>query len=94
MGKYQATFDSKDRQGNLWYRYRGYDYCVNPNIEWTLREQHKQGQVTIDSLIERSEKLEETKKTRPTEHASVGLQKFYDYLDDKITEDDFEESQS
>lgn len=91
MCKYQAQFESKDRDGNLWYRYRGHSYCINPNTEWTLREQHKQGQVTIDALIERDEKFKEVKKTVVTEHSSVGLQKWFDYIDDKITENDFEE---
>lgn len=72
---FKAKFETKDKYGNLWYRYRGHSYCVNPNIEWTLRSQHKEAQSTIDRL--------ENQQCKSTEHAMVGLQQWWNYLEDK-----------
>ena len=69
-----AKYEFTDKQGNRWYKYRNHSYCVNPNIEWTLREQHKEAQSTIDRL--------ENTECKSTEHAMVGLQKFWKYLED------------
>lgn len=71
----KAKFEFKDKDGNLWYRYRGHSYCINPNTEWTLREQHKEAQASIDRL--------ENTKCKSTEPAMVGLQKWWKYLEER-----------
>lgn len=74
--KYVATKYDKGNRIDI-YNYKGYEYEINYNTEWTLREQHKTEQCFIDSLIKKDNTI------KATEHALVGFQKWFDYLDDK-----------
>ena len=73
--EYQYSyFDKKGYRVNV-FSYRGRDYEVQYNTEWTAKEQHKASQQNIDILIENS------KKAKSTESADVGFKKWWEFLD-------------
>ena len=74
-GKYEYSYiDKKGYRVNV-FSYRGRDYEVQYNTEWTAKEQHKGSQQNIDRLIENS------KKAKSTESADKGFEKWWKFLD-------------
>ena len=72
--KYVRTKYDKGNRIDI-YNYKGYEYEITYNTEWTLKEQHKTEQLFIENMIKQSD------KKLTTEHAMVGLNAWFDYLD-------------
>lgn len=85
--KYLGAYSVDWKHTDLFYEYRGYEYCVtkhnNGYMDKSLRKQHEEEQRKIDELIE--------EKSKPIESASndawEAFDKFYNYFETGIWED-------
>lgn len=88
MKRAKLLYYWRDDKGNKngTYEYRGHKYDVDFDgfLLVTVAEQHKYEQARIDDILKREE---ESKGSG--EDAYDGLQKFWDYIDGKIEENDF-----
>lgn len=86
--KYLGACSVDWKHTDLFYEYRGYEYCVtkhnNGYMDKSLREQHEEEQRKIDELIE--------EKNKPIESSANNIaweafDKLYDYFETGIWED-------
>lgn len=78
--KYIGTqYDNKGYRVD-WFSYKNHTYCVCDNTEFTRKEQHAQEQCFIDGRAEIDGRMKANEGKNP---ASVGIQQFFDYLDNK-----------
>lgn len=86
--KYLGACSVDWKHTDLFYEYRGYEYCVtkhnNGYMDKSLREQHEEEQRKIDELIE---SLEERNKPALSDMTLEAFDKLYNYFETGIWED-------